>query len=212
MKFDTFLATINDWGRFQKVKYTLICLTYMLPSMMVYTYTFTAAKPEFRCMMPAEVGADEYNVTFNQRFDLLYKPTSDQCTRDQTGLSLSECQRCSLRSADLNEPLEKCDEYVFDRKYYKDTLVEEVSIDARLANDLIFLCRLFLVDDRLWSSQVAIRSTDDLLHRLYGRFDLLRPVSWPVNRDTDWTASIVLDRLCLCQDTGVDQWWVLALF
>jgi MFS transporter, OCT family, solute carrier family 22 (organic cation transporter), member 4/5 len=135
MKFDTFLATINDWGRFQKVKYTLICLTYMLPSMMVYTYTFTAAKPNFRCMMPTEIGVDQYNGPFNQQFDSQYKPTIAQCSRDQKGISLSECQRCFIKSSEDNQTLEKCDEYVFDRKHYQDTLVEEVSKKARPAND-----------------------------------------------------------------------------
>ena len=31
MKFDDFLHTINDFGRYQKLRYFCICLTYMLP-------------------------------------------------------------------------------------------------------------------------------------------------------------------------------------
>ena len=31
MKFDDFLNTINDFGRYQKIRYASICLTYMLP-------------------------------------------------------------------------------------------------------------------------------------------------------------------------------------
>jgi hypothetical protein len=32
MTFDDFLHTINDFGRYQKLRYILICLTYMLPA------------------------------------------------------------------------------------------------------------------------------------------------------------------------------------
>ena len=129
MKFDIFLATIGDWGRFQKVKYTLICLTYMLPPIMVYTYTFTAATPNFRCVNPAAVGIDAYNPTLNKAFDSNYKPTKEQCGQTQKRLSLSECQRCYIRTGNQSlsdETLEKCDQYVYDREYYTKTLVEEV--------------------------------------------------------------------------------------
>jgi hypothetical protein len=75
MKFDTFLATVGDWGKFQKVKYTLICLTYMLPPIMVYTYTFTAAIPKFRCVDPTAIYTDEYSPSSNKFFEERYKPT-----------------------------------------------------------------------------------------------------------------------------------------
>jgi hypothetical protein len=125
MKFDTFLATVDDWGKFQKVKYTLICLTYMLPPIMVYTYTFTAAIPDFRCQNPELIFNDSYSNVSNQLFDLKYTPTKEQCHKEQKHLSVKECQRCYTQS---NGSLEKCDKYVFDKLYYKKTLVEEVKI------------------------------------------------------------------------------------
>jgi hypothetical protein len=133
MKFDTFLATVGDWGRFQKVKYTLICLTYMLPPIMVYTYTFTAAVPSFRCQNPDLLANDQYNEMSNELFKQRYAPTSNQCNKEQTHLSLKECQRCFIQStASINQsmgnsPLHKCDKFVFDKLYYEHTLVEEVS-------------------------------------------------------------------------------------
>ena len=134
MKFDTFLATVNDWGKFQKVKYTLICLTYMLPSMMVYTYSFTGAKPNFRCANPAAGKSDLYSASANEQFKLLYQPTAEQCKAQQNGIELAECQRCFLRSksprnqTSSNDPLQKCDAYVYDREHYERTLVVEVRI------------------------------------------------------------------------------------
>ena len=132
MKFDTFLATVGDWGRFQKVKYTLICLTYMLPSVMVYTYTFTAATPNFRCVNPVTPDTDVYSKGSNELFDSSFKPTKELCDKTYKHLSLTECQRCYIqtgnrnRSLALNGTLEKCSEYVYDREHYTKTLVEEV--------------------------------------------------------------------------------------
>ncbi|CAF0769462.1 unnamed protein product [Adineta steineri] len=126
MKFDTFLATVDDWGKFQKVKYTLICLTYMLPSIMVYTYTFTAATPKFRCVNPDNITQDEYSQLNNNIFKANFQPTKEQCEGTKKHLALSECQRCYIQSNDTDKiSLKKCNEYVYDRKHYKRTLVEE---------------------------------------------------------------------------------------
>lgn len=133
MKFDTFLATVDDWGRFQKVKYTLICLTYMLPPIMVYTFTFTAAVPKFRCLDPSNSYNDTYKDDFNKNFELTYEPTKDQCDKTQKLISSNECRRCYTRSIPGNQslsddiPLNKCIKFVYDKTHYEKTLVEEVN-------------------------------------------------------------------------------------
>ena len=98
----------------------------MLPPIMVYTYSFTAATPNFRCRNPSLQSIDEYNQTFNSLFNEDYRPTNEQCSLNQKSLSLKECQRCFLRSSLVNSTLQTCDDYVFDREYYRDTLIEEV--------------------------------------------------------------------------------------
>ncbi|CAF3704534.1 unnamed protein product [Rotaria sp. Silwood1] len=126
MKFDDFLIIINDWGRFQKVKYTIICLTYMLPPIMVYTYSFTAATPNFRCRNPSQWLNDSYSQTSNSIFNEEYRPTKEQCLLNKNSISLKECQRCFIRSTPFNnQSMDSCQSYVFDRQYYKDTLIEE---------------------------------------------------------------------------------------
>ncbi|CAF3695720.1 unnamed protein product [Rotaria sp. Silwood1] len=126
MKFDDFLTIINDWGRFQKVKYTIICLTYMLPPIMVYTYSFTAATPNFRCRNPSQWLNDSYSQTSNSIFNEEYRPTKEQCLLNKNSISLKECQRCFIRSTPFNnQSMDSCQSYVFDRQYYKDTLIEE---------------------------------------------------------------------------------------
>jgi hypothetical protein len=129
MKFDTFLATVGDWGKFQRVKYTLICLTYMLPPIMVYTYTFTAATPDFRCENPQLQLYDHYNLASNELFGSRYQPTEEQCKNEQKHLSLKECQRCYINKN--HSGLVKCDQYVFDKIHYKKTLVEEVKLISK---------------------------------------------------------------------------------
>ncbi|CAF2389953.1 unnamed protein product [Rotaria sp. Silwood2] len=133
MKFDTFLETVGDWGRFQKVKYTIICLTYMLPPIMVYSYTFTAATPNVRCQNPELMSNDSYDVSFNKLFGSKYKPTKDQCFNQKRGISLTECQRCYMQSvlefhensSQADKQLKSCNKYVFDKIHYDKTLVEE---------------------------------------------------------------------------------------
>ncbi|CAF3829066.1 unnamed protein product [Rotaria sordida] len=127
MKFDTFYATVNDWGYYQKIKFFIICLANMVPPLIFYTWSFTAATPDFRCSLPLE--SDAYNSQMNHLYDTTYKPTIDDCATHQKLLSLKECQRCFIRIATHNttsiSKLHKCHDYVFDRSIYKKTLVEE---------------------------------------------------------------------------------------
>jgi hypothetical protein len=130
MKFDTFLSTIDGWGDYQKVKFIFICLTYMVPPIMVYTWSFTAATPDFRCHHPSEL-YDTYDDRSNELFNKLYQPTNNECVFHQKLISLKECQRCYRKSKPNNDSIishiQKCDNYVFDRRVYKKTLVEEVN-------------------------------------------------------------------------------------
>lgn len=130
MKYDTFLSTVNGWGHYQHVKFVFICLTYMVPPIMVYTWSFSAATPNFRCYNPLEI-QDGYNDVSNELFNKFYQPTKDECTYHQKLISVNECQRCYRKSKPTNDsvigPLQTCDDYVFDRSVYKKTLVEEVN-------------------------------------------------------------------------------------
>ena len=132
MKFDAFLALINDWGPYQKVKFVFICLSYMVPPIMVYTWSFTAATPDFRCHYPS-LEQDVYNATLNKLFNTAYEPRADECAHYHNRLSLKECQRCYQRTSELRNNstmsnLQKCNGYIFDRSVYRTTLVEEVRL------------------------------------------------------------------------------------
>ena len=134
MQFDDFYQTIGAFGRFQKIKYFLICLTYILPPILVYTWTFAAATPSFRCRASFE---DMYDVEIPDNLLHRYIPSESQCREHKSKISIHECQRCyqsKNRSHAYNEkrePLEACTSFIFDRTYYESTLVEEVSYSSK---------------------------------------------------------------------------------
>ena len=134
MHFDSFYQTVGTFGRFQKTKFFLICLTYMLPPIMVYTWTFTAATPSFHCRTTAEeISVGEIS---NNRLHY-YTPSEFQCREYKRKLSVTECQRCyqSVNNSNYDDQnigtLHECTGFVFDRTHYQSTLVEEVSFRQR---------------------------------------------------------------------------------
>jgi OCT family organic cation transporter-like MFS transporter 4/5 len=129
MQFDEFYKTIGVFGRYQKMKYFLICLTYMFPPIMVYSWSFTAATPSFRCRTPID---DMSGVAITNDILQRYIPSTSQCRQYQSHISISECQRCfqitnnSNSNNDNNGYMKACTSFIFERTYYQSTLVEEV--------------------------------------------------------------------------------------
>ncbi|CAF1508717.1 unnamed protein product, partial [Rotaria sordida] len=125
MQFDDFYKTLGAFGRYQKIKYFLICLTYMFPPIMVYTWSFTAATPSFRCRTPMD---DISEVSITDKILQNYKPSESQCDQYQKQISLSECQRCFQLTNETyykDTHMKPCTNFIFDRTYYQSTLVEE---------------------------------------------------------------------------------------
>jgi hypothetical protein len=129
MHFDDFYQTVGVFGRYQKVKYFLICLTFTLPPIMVYSWSFSAATPSFRCRTPLD---DMSNVNFTDDSLRRYRPSESHCQQYQKKISINECQRCfEINERNLSNdieqlPIKRCNHFVFDRNYYQSTLVEEV--------------------------------------------------------------------------------------
>ncbi|CAF3333739.1 unnamed protein product [Rotaria sp. Silwood2] len=125
MQFDDFYQTIGVFGQYQKIKYFLICLTYMFPPIMVYTWSFTAAIPSFRCRTPMD---DISGILLTDEILQRYKPSESQCGQFQSKISLAECQRCFqlTNESDYDDTrMKPCTNFIFDRTYYQSTLVEE---------------------------------------------------------------------------------------
>jgi hypothetical protein len=93
---------------------------------MVYTWSFAAATPSFRCKL------SENDFTFDRNVSIEYnrtQPDEAYCKANMK-ISVKECQRCYMRTISETgvAQTQPCDDYVFDRKYHKYTLVEEVCI------------------------------------------------------------------------------------
>jgi hypothetical protein len=84
----------------------------------VYTWSFTAATPSFRCKLNENDKIYSMNAsnTFNWS-----QPDEAYCKKNMK-ISVKECQRCYIKT----KGIEACKNYVFDRTYYDYTLVEEV--------------------------------------------------------------------------------------
>ena len=93
---------------------------------MVYTWSFAAGKPSFRCKLSDnDTVFDRYNpILFNQS-----QLDTEYCKANMK-ISVKECQRCYKRinSTFGVTQIEACQDFVFDRTHYQYTLVEEVRI------------------------------------------------------------------------------------
>lgn len=95
---------------------------------MVYTWSFAAATPSFRCRL-----SNDDSVFDNPLLLAAHNrtpPTAAYCKANMK-ISVKECQRCytTTTTSDTGEvQIQPCDKYVFDRKYHKYTLVEEVRV------------------------------------------------------------------------------------
>ncbi|CAF0776156.1 unnamed protein product [Adineta steineri] len=90
---------------------------------MVYTWSFAAAIPSFRCAL------SENDTVFNRNISIQYdrsQPDEDYCKANMK-ISVKECQRCYMKTISQTGivQLQPCEGYVFDRKYHQYTLVEE---------------------------------------------------------------------------------------
>jgi len=91
---------------------------------MVYTWSFAAATPSFRCKLY------ENDSVFNNNVSIFYnrsQPDEDYC-KANLKISVKECQRCYMKTISKTgiAQIQSCEEYVFDRTYHQYTLVEEV--------------------------------------------------------------------------------------
>jgi hypothetical protein len=93
---------------------------------MVYTWSFAAGKPSFRCKLY------DNDTVFNSNNQVLLnqsQPDEAYCKANMK-ISVKECQRCYMKTISKTgiAQIQPCKDYVFDRKYHQYTLVEEVCV------------------------------------------------------------------------------------
>jgi len=119
-KIEDIIENINGFGKYQKIRFILICLSGLLPPIASYMHQFIAASPKYSCF--------NRNVTFDSNLDYYYKAEFRyKCTEtNETDLDLFENLTQSSSSSLLN-PNKNCTAWNFDKRFYQMTLTEEVS-------------------------------------------------------------------------------------
>jgi hypothetical protein len=147
-------------------------------SVMVYTWSFAAGKPSFRCKLyDNDTVFNHYNpVLFNQS-----EPDQAYCKANMK-ISVKECQRCykKINSTIGITQIEACREFVFDRKYYQYTLVEEVCI-------LFFKAKYFTFYSSISGQWYAIEQYFVLLYKIF--------FSWVIWLDQSFLESSLISIL-----------------
>lgn len=106
--YENLLSEINDFGLYQKLRYLLICIAALLPPIVTYIHSFTAANVKHRCKNP-----------FDQ---------NDSFETFLTNLTLAKFNLSALNKCEfilIDGTAKKCDEWVYDHEYYKSTLTEQ---------------------------------------------------------------------------------------
>jgi hypothetical protein len=100
-KFDDILRDINDFGRYQHVRYFLICLAGLLPPITTYINSFILPFPKFTC-----------NNNLGSRHE-----------HELEKSSVNANHMCHYIS---NGTVHKCTSWQYDHTFYTSTLTEEV--------------------------------------------------------------------------------------
>ncbi|CAM4769607.1 unnamed protein product [Rotaria magnacalcarata] len=100
-----------------------MCLTFLLPHVMISTQLWTPATPSFRCKL------HENDSVYHNYIPIHYnrtQPDPAYC-KAMMNISVRECQECYTKTISKTgiEHIQPCKYYVFDRTYMKYTLVEE---------------------------------------------------------------------------------------
>jgi hypothetical protein len=105
---------------------SIFSLNESIYSVMVYTWSFTAGQASFRC----KLYDNDTNFNNDIRYLLNQSQPDELYCKTNMRISVKECQRCYKKTISTMGiiQVEPCKEFVFDRKYYQYTLVEEVCV------------------------------------------------------------------------------------
>ena len=104
-KFEDILYDLNDFGRYQKLRYFLICIAGILPPISTYINSFVLPLPKFKCNSSDDL------------YDSLNESTSS------SSVSLMNLNnQCEYV---VNGTVRECTSWLFEKKYYQKTLTEE---------------------------------------------------------------------------------------
>ncbi|CRK90273.1 CLUMA_CG003984, isoform A [Clunio marinus] len=125
MDFDKILEEIGDFGRYQKIKYYLLCLPVFFAAANSLSYVFTVGHQHYRCLIPECESAETAHYDTNWlphalpgeiQLDGTYK--IDHCNRFKPIVNGSKYfgETCSVLM--FSKETIKCNQWVFDKSSY----------------------------------------------------------------------------------------------
>jgi hypothetical protein len=134
MHYDDLLKILGEFGFYQKVRLTLICLVSIVCAWHSMNMVFVGAKPHYTCRAPElNMSRDPWRNATKTDIETVFALTTDGgCSRNNIGdvLRLVNNSRHSLShlmemSANISK--EPCDGWTYSRDRYASTIVSEVS-------------------------------------------------------------------------------------
>ncbi|XP_039494150.1 organic cation transporter-like protein [Drosophila santomea] len=119
MGYDEAIVHLGDFGRYQKIIYSLICLTSIPVAFHKLAGVFLLAKPDFRCALPFENGST-YELS-PHLWNLSY-PQDERCSYYDVDYSAAYLNGSIPRSSNNTK---SCTSYVYDRSKYLNSAVTE---------------------------------------------------------------------------------------
>ncbi|XP_012259159.2 organic cation transporter protein-like [Athalia rosae] len=122
MAYEDALLQIGEFGRYQRIKLLLTCLTTFLTGFTLMSGVFLGAVPNFRCLLPDEV---KENATYK----LSSNVSSEFYPWDKQRGGWSQCKMYDLDGdPSLTDSTVKCDSYVYDESIYKRTITSDFDL------------------------------------------------------------------------------------
>ncbi|EDW67543.1 organic cation transporter-like protein [Drosophila virilis] len=120
MGYDEVIVQLGDFGRYQMIIYTLICLTSIPVAFHKLAGVFLLAKPDFRCALPTDLDESASYELPAQLKELAY-PATDSCAYYELAYANGSYYRTS------NET-HSCSRYIYDQSRYQNSAVTEFDL------------------------------------------------------------------------------------
>lgn len=133
--YDDILEHVGQLGQYQLRTFLWLCVPAFFPGMVVMSYTFTGAVPDYRCFVE---GCDaDYSVSsesnhfftpwLNNTIPWKEDNTPDQCNRyNYTWTNLEECQQPDAPTDPTM--IVGCDHWIYDTSLFQSTIVTEFDL------------------------------------------------------------------------------------
>jgi len=127
-KIDEIFKQVGEFGPYQCTLFFLIGITAFVPAIVGYSYSFYGATPEFRCKLPIIANdsfeiIDEWHQSEINKYIPLAKEKSINNPYEKCYIKIFNSN--DTLNANNNFTLEKCDSWVYSKKYFNSTLITD---------------------------------------------------------------------------------------